>query len=566
MARGIGCKQRFQKRFAHVFLTAAMLAGLSPDLLAAPRVQAEGSQVAADLQWEGEKLDHSSGTFTEQLRLARASKLRTHRTAHAGTSSASNNDNVLADSAMPYGTTKGSDLDPVADNERVPPMVLALPSEEYKKMGRGQVQEAQFQLPQAPSEGQEPTQQLPSRLIYEYGYGSESEITYRADRDLNKHVDDDFLIATPQLNGYVTYRPTDWLDTTLELTLDREFPLQEEHTVILPNGDIEKSNNRRVSLCIDQAFATIKDVSDPYELTLGRVNFEDDRHYLYDTSLDVTQVSLKQGMFLASASVGRENLVDPPLCQDTEEDRNNTYIFYGEYRGIEDIKIAGYTIYRDDQRNEDGQLWHFGLRSHGFLSEELSYWVELGYVRGDDQMSENLSGYVFDVGGTYRIVNLPYNPNITLGFALATDDYRQTGLQSNETKFAGVSEFKIYGETVDPELSNLGIFTAGLGFRPSHDISLDFIFHKYWLYKTAEELQNSPITAQMNQDPMSTSKDVGSEFDIVLGFRELFGIRRLGVDLRMGLFFPGNAFRIENPDDSFSNADDAISVVAKFWW
>lgn len=450
------------------------------------------------------------------------------------------------------------------DGER--PVEIVLPPESATLRDGNEVQQAQFQLPAPTPEGEKPAQELPSRLVYEYSYGSESEVAYRANPDLNKKVDDNSLIATPQIEGFLTYRPTDWLETTAELTLDREFPIQEEHNVVLPNGDVEVSRNRRLSLCVDQAYASVSDNPDPFEYTLGRYNFEDDRHYLYDTSLDVAQVRLRYPKFLAEASFGRENAVDLPLCQDSQESRINTYILYGQYRGIEGIKLAGYTIYRDDKRNEEGQLWHMGLRSNGFLSDQFSYWAELGLVRGDDQMSENVSGYVFDFGGTFRTTDLPYNPNFTLGFAIATNDYRQTGLQSNESIFAGVSEFKVYGETVDPELSNLKILTAGLGFRPSQDTSFDFVFHKYWLYDKAEELENSGITALMNQDPENTSKDVGSEFDIVLGFRRVFGIRRLGIDLRTGWFFPGNAFRVENPDGSFRGADNAVSVVAKFWW
>jgi alginate production protein len=112
----------------------------------------------------------------------------------------------------------------------------------------------------------------------------------------------------------------------------------------------------------------------------------------------------------------------------------------------------------------------------------------------------------------------------------------------------------------------LKILTADLGFRPSPDISVDLVFHKYWLFDKAEELRNSEITALMNQDPSRQSKDVGNAFDIVIGIRSLFGIRRLGTDLRAGWFFPGDAFRVEEPGGSFDSADKGISVVIKFWW
>jgi len=63
--------------------------------------------------------------------------------------------------------------------------------------------------------------------------------------------------------------------------------------------------------------------------------------------------------------------------------------------------------------------------------------------------------------------------------------------------------------------------------------------------------------------------DVGSEFDIVLGLRNLFGVKRLGLDARLGWFFPGNAFVTnagteENP--GLRPADRSTVPVAKLWW
>ena len=452
----------------------------------------------------------------------------------------------------------------------------APPTDEGAASDATEVREAQFQLPQPSPEGEESAPQLPSRLVYEYGYGSQSEIDYRKDPDLDSSVDDDFLIAIPELNAHVIYRPTDWLETGLEMILQREFPVFEEHRVMLPNGDVEVSENRQLSLEVDQAFVRVKNVTDPLEFTVGRLNYEDYRHFVYDTSLDIVQVKLKHRKYRVEATVGRENLVSPDLLQNTQQDNINTYMLYMDYRGIEDINFAGYTILRDDQRNEEGKPWWLGLRSHGFLSEEFSYWVDLAYMGGEDDTSRNFSAYAFDVGGTYRFTDLPYNPNVTLGFALATGDgnsddnknneFRQTGLQSNETNFAGVSEFLIYGETLDPELCNLKILTAGVGARPAPGVSVDLVFHKYWLYEKADELCNSGITALMNQDPTRSSKDVGNALDIVIGLRSLFGIRRLGMDLRTGLFFPGDAFRNEDAGGNFSDADRGISMVTTFWW
>jgi alginate production protein len=360
------------------------------------------------------------------------------------------------------------------------------------------------------------------------------------------------------------------------MTIEREFPVEEERVVTLPNGDLQFAENRRTSLLVDQAFVTIKDVTDPFELTLGRKNFEDARHWLYDTSLDTALVSVKKGTFRAEASVSRENLWDLNLTDKVQRDRIDTYILYADYRGIEDIKLAGYTVMRHDLDGLEGRSLLMGVRSQGTISENFSYWSDLAILRGEDEESRRFSAFGIDVGGTYRFTGLPFNPNITLGYAFGTGDgnpddnkngeFRQTGLQSNEAKFAGVSEFLVYGEALDPELSNLEIFTVGLGFRPAPNVSTDFVYHRYRLDEIAEELRDSALTALMNQDATQLSREVGSGFDIVIGFRSLFGVRRLGLDVRAGWFIPGKAFQIEEADGSFSKADKGISVIAKLWW
>jgi alginate production protein len=210
------------------------------------------------------------------------------------------------------------------------------------------------------------------------------------------------------------------------------------------------------------------------------------------------------------------------------------------------------------------------------MFENFSYWSEFAIASGHDQLARQINAFGFDVGGTYRFPWLPLSPSITLGYALgsggsATGDrtnkeFRQTGLQSNEQKFAGLSEFKYYGEVLDPELSNLKIFTAGIGFRPFRDTSVDLVYHIYRLHAFSEDLRNSGLTAQLNQDATRTSYDVGREVDLIIGFRNVFGIQRLGIDVRAGLFFPGTAFVNDLGGDNFTRADLGSSVIVKFWW
>lgn len=437
-------------------------------------------------------------------------------------------------------------------------------------------QTAQFALPKPADKGKAPAPQIPKVLPFEYAFGIELESPYRRNADLDRSLSDNSLIATPSVFGTVTYRPTDWLESSLELKLERPYGLRGKAQIILPDEPVQPTETR-LTLFFDEIFVRIKPPGTPIELTVGRRKFEDARLWLYDTSLDALILTLKPGDFHIEASVSRENFRDLDLIAPVSDSKINNWILYTEYRGIEDHKFAGYWIHRNDLRNpsEEGRPQHFGVRAQGRPSDSFNYWTELAYLRGSDESSQRFSGYAFEVGGTYRFLDLPLQPNITLRYAFGSGDndpndnrntqFRQTGMQTNEAKFGGVTQFKVYGETLDPELSNLKIFTAGIGLRPAASIFVELVYHHYRLNAVADEIRGSALTAQMNQVGSRLSKDVGSGLDIILGFRNLFGVRGLALDARAGLFFPGDAF-VRERDSVVRNADKGISFIAKFFY
>ncbi len=474
--------------------------------------------------------------------------------------------------------------------------IEAVPDESISNVEAG-LQVAQFQLPAQPSGepavpgdpgdpvfSRYPERPLISRLQYQFSYGSESDVSYRRNPDLDRRLKDTSLILSPQLNGAIIYRPTDRVEMMLEAVLQRDIAVKEQDIVTLPSGQTQLAPRHYNSLPIDQAWVTFKDLG-PADLTLGRRNYEDDRHWLYDTSLDTALVKLKGGAFQAELSYSRKDRLDLDLLAPVQKTRNDIYMAYLSYRGIEDLRLAGYTIYREDQAGREGQPLLVGLRALGNPSDRFNYWTELALLRGKDETKKNFKGYAVDIGGTYRFPDLPYAPNITLGYAVGSGDgnpndrrnheFRQTGLQSNEARLGGIPKLKYYGEALDPELSNLQILTAAVGFRPAPNVSVDLVYHRYKTNKLASDLRNAALTAEMNQDSTRPSKEVGDALDIVLGFRNLFGVRRLGLDLRAGLFFPRGAYRNEvlftHPTtrreiSTFRRADKGISVLAKFWY
>lgn len=437
---------------------------------------------------------------------------------------------------------------------------------------------AQFELPKPPEAGTFGLlSQQPSRLSYQYSYGTESPFTYRRDNDLDPGLRDNSLLFKTKVFGSILYRPTDWLAASLEMKLGREYPLREESQVQLPNGDVRQSPRREPTLLVEQALLTVRQVIAPFEVNIGRRNYEDDRHWVFDGSLDVASLSYRHENVRAEAMIARDVLWSLDALRRTVKQPIETAMLYADYRGFDNHVLAAYVIRRNDLSGREGRPLMLGLRGGGKPSAEFSWWTEAALLRGTDENGRRFRARGLDVGGTYRFADLPFDPNITLAYAYGSGDgdpddatnteFRQTGLQTNEAKYIGFSKFKAYGEVLDSELSNMRIVTLGAGARVTPGISVDLIYHRYQLDSYASEIRNWRLTAQMNSVPGQQSRDMGQALDLVMGFRGMFGIRRLGLDLRAGLFFPGRAFRRSDgaaTNPSTRDADKGISVVAKF--
>ncbi|NNE43891.1 MAG: alginate export family protein, partial [Gemmatimonadetes bacterium] len=129
----------------------------------------------------------------------------------------------------------------------------------------------------------------------------------------------------------------------------------------------------------------------------------------------------------------------------------------------------------------------------------------------------------------------------TIGYAVGSGGadessvFRQTGLQDNNDKFGGVSSFRYYGELLEPELSNLEIKTAALGFRPLRATSVDLVAHSYRQRSVAGRIEG----ANLQTRPRGFSPDIGTEWDLIVALEEL---RMLELEYVFAWFFPGDAF------------------------
>ncbi|MEQ9618921.1 MAG: alginate export family protein [Deltaproteobacteria bacterium] len=361
-------------------------------------------------------------------------------------------------------------------------------------------------------------------------FGAQIEVEYKYQRnlDLDTENDEDLSTLEPEIVFAFLFNPSRYFEAFAALKFAGEFEFED--------GDTKKD---QAILEFEQAYLLFKDLwEERLAFQLGRQRFEDERQWLYDAELDGVRTFLQFSSFLAEFSVSTGGLVNRDLLNKDAGDKINNYIAHGTYAISEESNVAAYFIFRDNTKENGDSPIFFGIHSDGELAPDFDYWLELAYVIGKNG-TKDINGVGFDIGSTY-VFDVDYEPSVTLGYAFGQEKFRQTGLQANESDFNGAVDFIYYGELLDPELSNMSIFTAGAGVNPTEESSLDLIYHYYLQTKASDSLRDAEIDA----DPEGRNKSLGSEIDFIVGyegFEEKFALA-----LSLGYFIPGNAF----PSDS----------------
>jgi hypothetical protein len=152
--------------------------------------------------------------------------------------------------------------------------------------------------------------------------------------------------------------------------------------------------------------------------------------------------------------------------------------------------------------------------------------------------------------GAVLIVPVALRPSIGAGYARGSGgqrsatldaNFRQTGLQENKARLAGVKRLRIYGELLQPELANLVVRSLSAGVRVLENSSIELVAYRYRQPVPATEI----VAARLSADPLGTSGDIGREIDLLISLREW---RQLELTLRWSRFTPGAAFAADRRD------------------
>jgi alginate production protein len=216
-------------------------------------------------------------------------------------------------------------------------------------------------------------------------------------------------------------------------------------------------------------------------------------------------------------------------------------------------------------------LFWLGTRVSGELDlkrfGELEYLLDSAWVRGRDieveyednmrvssRIRQKVSGWALNTALSWE-TKLRGEPTLTLGYAIGSGDraskrgadrgFRQTGLHSNEGRYNGVNYFHYYGELLQPELSNLQIWTVALGFPFWRSSSVELVYHLY------RQLHPAPFlrAARIDSDPLGKKRGIGQEWDVVFGLQEW---KHVELELIGSLFRAGSAYGLLSGKNAFS--------------
>jgi len=326
----------------------------------------------------------------------------------------------------------------------------------------------------------------------------------------------------------------------------------------------------------------------PAMLRLGRQQFFEPRRWYLNNRLDGIRLFLDPAPFHLFVSLSTPvpshsdsiRLFDNIFRRRTQTDliANLTYSLSTK------SSIGSYVIVGSKHENrikrgnppEEDPIW-IGFRVYGkenvtlpfkspkFLKQlfkpKIQYWLDAAFVTGSAK-SKEIRGFGLDLGLTAIARKIALKPYITMAYAFGSGDkttkdgvdhnFRQTGFQLNSGVFGGVVNFNYYGVLLQPELSNIHIATAGLGFRPSKKSSIELVYHHYSQYHAVSKLRDEAIS----RDPRGKTTNLGDEFDIILGSREIENVR---IRFRNGYFLPGPAYGRRDDPAFFTRLDIQFS-------
>ena len=397
---------------------------------------------------------------------------------------------------------------------------------------------------------------------------------------------------TPELYGFFHGRA---------LNLDGDTGFQDDDdTDISSSGDVSFLELRELYLLKKNLLGIT-----PVSLQVGRQRVREARSLWWNSDNDLVRVhyntTLLNGFLAAGEDLSSYRNNTNGDFQEDDEKRfrvlgegswqyvynhflEGRFAYENDHSGIES---PGTVISALDRDTEDANLLWFGVRSAGEFTEpadvisRVKYRADIiGLVGEEDQIasvagpdattrtvtgsnSRDVRAWAFDGAVTVD----PFASGgtlLSLGYATGSGDddsssgtdneFRQTDLQGGSSRIGlERSAQRNYGEVLRPELSNIHILNAAIGYPINDAIDIGLSYFYYHLAEDATSLRSSGISAPLNGNDKSVGQEIDASFNIDLDkqFGRVPYVK--GMDLRFvaGSFFPGDAYEPADDDAAF---------------
>jgi alginate production protein len=378
-----------------------------------------------------------------------------------------------------------------------------------------------------------------------------------------------------------------------ELKLEAFYPISNFTAVFLSfkgitesrfNVDSDTTDQTRVELARDETWVYFDRIAGTgFGLQFGNQNVSETREWWWDKDMDALRLYYNRSSLHFELTGGKQIGGESTLQSINPSDKEVYRVLglgswmWGMKQRLEFFFLnqwdrsaqerEGDVILRKNRDTFDDNMTWFGARAIGEIGlsdyGSVNYWVDVAGVHGDETVYKyksidntqltrvaaapkhnNVDGWAIDVGAFWTLP-VKFEPTFTLSYARASGDsnpndshnstFRQTGIQRNNWRFNGVNRFRIYGELLRPELSNMGIFTSAFGIRLLKNSSIEFVYHKYDQVAAIDNLRN----ANINTDPNGIDRDIGQEVNVIANFREW---KNLELGVEGAVFDAGKAF------------------------
>lgn len=372
-------------------------------------------------------------------------------------------------------------------------------------------------------------------------------------------------------------------------------------TDTLESSDIEADGGRSNGREPDKNYLALREFWVDYagltaypgeHLRFGRQRVRSDEGTWWDSNIEALRWSFDTTLLKANVGIAErfsEYRTDLDELAPEDEDRRHLFgdissqwrpghwVGFKAHHSRDDGELANPGEQIDElSKRHTGDLTWLGINADGDFfnrrsNQPLNYWAQATWLTGeidelqhsvvDEQRLANgsrnvdVDAWALDLGLRWNIdeqwkVGGAYARGSGGGDDDSSEQFRQTGLQSNRSNFTGTNaRLHRFGEAFRGELSNLQAASAFGSWQLHDDYDASLVYHRFWRVDDNQDIGDSGIIAPLQDG----EKDVGQEVDLVVtryfrqgllpaSMTEHLDERSALVRLRGGLFKPGDAY------------------------